>query len=555
MTRAAIYARYSSDNQRDASIEDQVRQCTKELANLNARCINTYTDHAISGSTHLRPGYQRLLEDSRNGAFDVVIAEALDRLSRDQEDVTGLFKQLKFQGIQLITLSEGEITELHVGLKGTMNALYLKDLATKTHRGMEGRVRQGRSGGGRCYGYELVSDADAAGTPENGKRVIKDEEAAIVLKIFRSYRNGMSPNAIAMALNSEHVPGPKGVPWSDTTIYGNWRRGTGILNNELYIGRLIWNRQSFVKDPETGRRVSRPNPEASWIIQEVPELRIVPQDLWDAVKRRQEKNRKLVTKDKREGVRSERARRPVYLLSRLLRCGVCGGSYTIISTTRYGCTNAKTRGTCTNRLTIRRDHLEQTVLMGLKSQLLEPDLLKEFIAEYHRQLNAGQATREAQWKSKEKELARIKQEIGELINAIKAGIHSPTLQTEFDELEGRKAALENELASDPPPPVRLHPNLSEVYRAKVEDLREALNDDKARPEAAEILRSLIDEIRLVPGDGSLQIQLIGHLAEMIALAAKEKPEALEPELQVTLVAGARNHLNLLLVAVGIPRVT
>ena len=138
-------------------------------------------------------------------------------------------------------------------------------------------------------------------------------------------------------------------------------------------------------------------------------------------------------------------------------------------------------------------------------------------------------------------MARIKQEIGELIKAIKAGIQSPTLQAEFDELEARKAALEDELASDPPPPVRLHPNLSEVYRAKVENLRKALNDEEARPEAAEILRSLIDEIRLVPEDGSLQIQLIGHLAEMIALAAREKPQALEPELQVTLVAGARNH--------------
>ncbi len=542
MTRAVIYARYSSDNQRDASIEDQVRQCTKELANLNARCVNTYTDHAISGSTHLRPGYQRLLEDSRNGAFDVVIAEALDRLSRDQEDVAGLFKLLKFQGIKLITLSEGEITELHVGLKGTMNALYLKDLATKTHRGMEGRVRQGRSGGGLCYGYEMVRDtANATGTPENGMRVIKDEEAAIVLRIFRAYGNGVSPSAIAAALNSDHVPGPRGLAWADTTIYGNWRRGTGILNNELYIGRLVWNRQSFVKDPETGRRLARPNPETSWIIKEVPELRIVPQDLWDAVKRRQEKTRKLVTKDKGAGVRSERARRPVYFLSRLLRCGVCGGSYTIISTTRYGCTNAKTRGTCANRLTIRRDHLEETVLRGLKSQLMEPGLLKEFIAEYHRQLNSRQATREAEWRTREKELARIKQEIGELIKAIKAGIHSPTLQAEFDELEARKAALEDELASDPPPPVRLHPNLSEVYRAKVENLRKALNDEEARPEAAEILRSLIDEIRLVPEDGSLQIQLIGHLAEMIALAAREKPEALEPELQVTLVAGARNH--------------
>ena len=80
--------------------------------------------------------------------FDIVVAEALDRLSRDQEDVAALYKQLRFADIKLITLAEGEVTELHVGLMGTVNALYLKDLAAKTHRGLEGRVRKGRSAGG-----------------------------------------------------------------------------------------------------------------------------------------------------------------------------------------------------------------------------------------------------------------------------------------------------------------------------------------------------------------------------------------------------------------------
>ena len=96
-----------------------------------------------------------MLEDARAGRFEVLVAEALDRLSRDQENIAGLFKQLSFAGVRLITLSEGDIGELHVGLKGTMNALFLKDLAQKTRRGLEGRIRQGKSGGGLCFGYDI----------------------------------------------------------------------------------------------------------------------------------------------------------------------------------------------------------------------------------------------------------------------------------------------------------------------------------------------------------------------------------------------------------------
>src|SRR5215469_2021711 len=146
--RAAIYARYSSDLQREASIEDQVRICKQRIEQEGWQLEATYTDAASSGASRLRPGYQKLLEEARAGLFHVVVAEALDRLSRDQEDVAALYKHLCFAGVRLLTLAEGDISELHVGLKGTMNALFLKDLAAKTRRGLEGRVRAGRSGGG-----------------------------------------------------------------------------------------------------------------------------------------------------------------------------------------------------------------------------------------------------------------------------------------------------------------------------------------------------------------------------------------------------------------------
>ena len=104
------------------------------------------------------------------GGIDVVLAEALDRLSRDQEDIAALHKRLRFLGVQLVTVGEGEIGDLHIGFKGAMNALYLKDLADKTRRGLEGRVRAGRSGGGLCYGYDVVPGEERGGRTINPTR-------------------------------------------------------------------------------------------------------------------------------------------------------------------------------------------------------------------------------------------------------------------------------------------------------------------------------------------------------------------------------------------------
>ena len=156
MKKAAVYARFSREDQREASIEDQVRSCTKLIEDRGWQVADVYCDRAISGATTLRPGYQRLMGDGRNLAFDVVVAEGLDRLSRDPEATAALYKQLSFLGILIVTRAEGEVSDLHVGLKGTMNAMFLKDLAIKTHRGIEGRVRKGKSGGGKAYGYRTV---------------------------------------------------------------------------------------------------------------------------------------------------------------------------------------------------------------------------------------------------------------------------------------------------------------------------------------------------------------------------------------------------------------
>ena len=237
----------------------------------------------------IRPGIQELITDANSGRFQILLTEAMDRLSRDQEDIAGLFKRMSFAGVKIVTLSEGEINHLHIDLTGTMNTLYLRELANKTRRGLRGRIQLGKSGGGLCYGYDVVKQRDSHGEPVCGERSINDEQAQIVRRIFRDYADGKSPKAIALSLNAEGHRGPLSGAWSPSTINGNWERGTGILNNELYIGRLIWNRLRYIKDPSTGKRVSRLNPESEWVLQNVPDLRIIEQDLWDAVKARQSK--------------------------------------------------------------------------------------------------------------------------------------------------------------------------------------------------------------------------------------------------------------------------
>src|SRR5262245_25827456 len=220
-TRAVIYARYSSELQSVVSVEDQVRLCRDLIDRNGWSYLHAYADHAMSGASALRPGYQQLLEDARAGRFDVIVAEALDRLTRDQADIANLYKQLTFRGIEIVTVAEGKINELHVGLKGTMNALFLKDLAHKTRRGLRGRVEAGRSGGGLCFGYDVVCEVAPDGKPIPGVRRIRNAEAEVIRQIFGAFASGRSPRRIASDLNRARIAGPGDAEWGASTINGN----------------------------------------------------------------------------------------------------------------------------------------------------------------------------------------------------------------------------------------------------------------------------------------------------------------------------------------------
>lgn len=284
MTRAAIYARYSSDNQRDASIEDQIEVCRRYAELKSWTVIKTYEDRAISGASTARPGFQSMLADADHQTFDVILSESLDRLGRRVADISSLHDDLSFRRISLHTVATGEINALLAGILGSVGQQYLIDLRDKTRRGLLGRVLAGKSGGGLAYGYRVRPGS-------TGEREIVESEALIVQRIFEDFACGKSPRAIAKTLNQENIPGPSGREWRDTTIRGQTDRGTGFLNNELYIGRLVWNRCSYVKDPRTGKRLARPNPPEEWEVFELPELRIIGDDLWKAVKMRQQETR------------------------------------------------------------------------------------------------------------------------------------------------------------------------------------------------------------------------------------------------------------------------
>ncbi len=567
MIRVALYARYSSDSQSAASIEDQFRICRDYAGREGWTVAADYHDAAISGaSMTLRPGIRTLLRDARSGKFDVVLAEALDRISRDQADVATLFKHLRFAGLRIVTLAEGDISELHVGLKGTMNALFLKDLAAKTHRGLRGRVEKGKAVGGLCYGYDAVKRLGSDGEPVRGERTINGAQAAVVLRIFRDFAAGLSPRTIAHRLNDEGVPGPDGTLWTDSTLRGHAKRGTGFLNNELYIGRLVWNRQRYVKDPTTGKRVSRINPPGAWIITEVPELRIVDDALWRAAKARQD----ALAIQHAGPIAAVRAafaaraanplnatHRPRSLLSGLLMCGCCGGPYTLRGQDRYGCSSHITNRSCANKRTILRPALEERVLAGLRDRLMAPEIAAEAIHAYAEETNRLNRERRASGEAERRELAKVARSIKDIMALIESGTGSRTLVARLQELEAREDELNARLAQAHVDLPDLHPNIAELYARKVARLAEALNRPQDRDEAANAIRGLIEKITLTPGPkrGRLDALLYGDLATILQWTAQKQntPGPGSAGVSVSVDTGARNQRYLRLVEAKIPK--
>jgi site-specific DNA recombinase len=541
--RAAIYARFSTDMQRDASIEDQIRSCRDYAARQGLTVLEIYSDRAVSGASLMRSGLQKLMRDARSRKFDIVISEALDRLSRNQADIAQIYQSLTFADVMIETVSEGAISEMHIGLKGTMNALFLKDLAQKTHRGLKGRALSGKSAGGLTYGYRVVNRLDDKGEPVRGERKIHKTEAEIVRRVFRDYAKGISPRKIATELNLDGIPGPQGGRWGSSTINGNRERGTGLLNNALYIGRQIWNRQRYVKDPETGKRVSRLNPESDWVITEVPELRIIDEALWEKVRARQG-----ALKSKGTQVPVWDRRRPRTLFSGLMECGCCGSGFSKVQKDAFGCSAARNKGKaiCTNMATIKQKDLEARVLDALAHHLMDPQAVAAFCEAYTAERNRLAATVSTNRSRLERELGQVNRDHAKLVDAIIAGVPPGQVKDKMIALDNRRKELEAHLsaAESRPLPARLHPKMSETYRDRVATLIRGLADGEGMEEAREALRGLIEKIVLEPrADGKgLVIELHGALAGLLLLATGAPAQQIAC-MGVEGRAGVRNSKN------------
>lgn len=277
MTHAVVYARFSTELQNEKSTEDQIELCRAYAARQDFDVIGTYEDKARSGASVFgRDGLMRLMDAARDRKFGVVIVEALDRLSRDMEDLAGIHKRLSFLSVEIHAVHDGTADAVLVGLRGLVGQLQREDGAKKVRRGMAGVIRDGRHAGGRAYGFRSAPG-------RIGELEILKEEAEVVRRIFSAYADGRPPREIAGELNREGVAPPRGAKWNASTINGNAQRGNGLIFNELYAGRIVWNKVRMVKNPDTGKRISRPNPRDQWQTISTPQLRIVDDETWARV--------------------------------------------------------------------------------------------------------------------------------------------------------------------------------------------------------------------------------------------------------------------------------
>ena len=296
-------------------------------------------------------------------------------------------------------------------------------------------------------------------------------------RVFWEFAAGASPQAIAQRLNGEGIPGPSGKLWTDSTIRGHAKLGTGLINNELYIGRLVWNRLRYVKNPETGKRISRINPPEEWIVTEAPELRNIDDDLWQAIKdhRREITEKYAAVIEVTQTARTNRlngAHRPRHLLSGLLECGVCGGPYSMRGHERNGCSNhvmtgtcsngTCSNGTCSNGRGIRRSVIEERVLAGLKDRLMEPEAAAEAMRTYAEETNQIDRERRASGASDRKELAVVEKKIASMIAVIEDRGYVRGMVKRLLELEARQDELTERLTAAPADLPDIHPNIAGI---------------------------------------------------------------------------------------------
>jgi DNA invertase Pin-like site-specific DNA recombinase len=476
---AIIYARYSRDRQREASIDDQVRNCTRFAEREGLAVADVFSDKAISGAVLARPGYQAMLEAAMAGRVGVLIVDDLSRLSRDDYEMKGVIRRLTWRGVRIIGVSDGYDSErkghkIHAGFKGLMNELFLDDIRERTHRGMTGQALKGFNCGGRTYGYRNVPIEDETKNDAYGRPAvvavryeIDETQAEIVRRIHGWYAEGYSYKWIACELNRNGIRSSRGTTWAVSAI-------KVILENEMYGGTLIWNRRVWVKHPDTGKRTCR----------ERPELRIVSESVLDAVRARQRRN----CASGLGGQRASAARK--YILSGMMHCASCDGNFVIASGGRYGCASHWTRGpnACSNGMTVSRRIIESCILDEVKARLRNPQSLERFKRSATQLIEAHNASdNTAQIEQQLKAAGRTRDNI---LDAIKRGIITESTKAALENAEAEVKELKQQLKRTEGAKVSaILPRAVERFEVAVRELEHTL-DGHVEP-AREVLRSIL----------------------------------------------------------------
>jgi site-specific DNA recombinase len=504
-TPAAIYARFSSDLQDERSLGDQVAACRVYCERAGMRVAAVHTDAAMSGASMVgRAGLAALLDDAKTGRIRTVVTESLDRLSRDLSDLAGIHKRLVFAGVEIVTLADGAVSDIHVGVKGLVASLFLKDLAAKTKRGHVGRLNAGMVPGGKLYGYDAVPG-------EPGVRRINPDEAAVVRRIFLEYASGRSPRKIVRDLNAERIPAPRGGFWNHSTITGSRARQNGIIQSRLYVGDIVYNRERMVKDPATGRRVHLVNPPAEWLTHAAPHLAIVEPGLFARAQR---------VRENMKGPNLGAARRPRHLFSGRMVCGCCGHQMIVVREDEVECSGYRNKAVCPSRARVRVGEVEARVLGAVAAELLAPDAIAAATAAYRAERDRLKGEADRSHRDGARRLAALDVKIGRLVSAIEEGGDVPALMARLRALEAERADLARSSAPAMSNKVlALYANAAERYRAKVSGLAAALRaDDPATTEARSLVRDLVERLTVTPaGRGTPpQILIEGNLAALMS---------------------------------------
>ena len=458
--KVAIYARYSSENQRPESIEDQIRGC-QELAvarGYSVDPVHVYRDEAKSGASRDRSGLEALLAAARARQFEAVLVDDLSRLSRDNHFLLTLYAEFRFNDVRIISRadsldSDDEHSKLGFQMRGIVNELYLDDLREKTLRGQKGQKARGFTVGEATYGYrsvpvgEMRIDRRGRPRPDGYRMTIDPSEAQVVLRIFRDFSGGKAIKALAKELNLEKVQGRRKFQrgWSPSTI-------GRILKNEKYVGRWIWNRSETRRDPKTGRKRKFSKPESEWHVSHNEELRIVPQEIWNrAAVRWKEIDHSWP--QRRTGApagtpqRSYVKANPPHLLSGALHCGVCGGTIGQVSgkgSGYYGCL-AATRGACANKLLASRRITEKAVLAAVRERLLDPESIRYALERVEAEVQRLHAHLPEEIQVKRAAMAAEERRIANYIGFIGEGKGTRALGEALRSAEEKAAALRRDL--------------------------------------------------------------------------------------------------------------